>query len=62
MVRFCYTAAIMMSRREDGNLGHISGFLVFTTPFIALNHCLIDAFNVVPFCVILGGVFIRLQL
>ena len=49
--KFCYTAAIAMSRREDGNLQHVI-FLVFITACIALNHFLIDAFNVVPFCVV----------
>jgi hypothetical protein len=48
-------AAIATSRKEYGNYGHVSGFLVNITPFISLN-----GFNVFPFHLVLGGLFNRL--
>jgi hypothetical protein len=58
--KFCYMAAIATSRKEYGNYGHVSGFLVNVNPFISLNHWLIDGFNVFPFRLVLGGLFNRL--
>ena len=47
-------------KQGGGNPANVSWFFSDDSPFIPLNHHCVDSFIAVQFCVILGGLLIRL--